>query len=89
MADEHGQHQRSGSSVTTAEESCFSNMVGEATAKTVESGFGIAEAAKIGTAETAKSLDMAVSSVLAVPPWPVCEIAAFARSAQVIISPPF
>jgi hypothetical protein len=31
---------------------------------------------------------MAVSSVLAVPPCPVCEIAAFARSAQVIISPP-
>jgi hypothetical protein len=84
-----GQHQRSESSVTAMKESCFSNMVGEVTAKTDESSFGIAEAATIGTAETAKSLEIAVSSVLTLPFWLFCEIAAFTRSAQVIISPPF
>jgi hypothetical protein len=70
------------------EESYFSNMVGEVTAKTDESGFGIAEAATIGTDETARSLVTAVSSVLAVPPQPLRSTAAFARSAQVIISAP-
>ena len=88
IADEFGQHQRSGSSDTAMEESCFSNTAGEGTAKTDESSSGIAEAATVGTAETAKTLEIAVSSVLAVPPWRDCEIAAFARSAQVIISAP-
>jgi hypothetical protein len=70
------------------EESCFSNMVGEGTAKTDESVSDIAETATAGTDETARSRETAVSSVLAGPFWPVCEIATFARSAQVIISPP-
>ena len=88
MAGECGQHQRSGSSVTAMEESCFSNMAWEGTAKTVESSSGNSVTATAGTDETVRSLATAVSSVLTVPFWPFCEIAAFARYAQVIISPP-
>jgi len=60
MADESGQHQRSGSSVTAMEESCFSNTAGEGTAKTDESCSDFAETASVGTAETAKNLKAAV-----------------------------
>ena len=41
-----------------------------------------------GTAKTDVSLEICVSSVLAVPIWPFCAVAAFARSAQVITAPP-
>ena len=61
-----GQHQPSGSSVTAREESCFSNMTGDGTAKTVESRSSMEEMATLGTDETAKSLEIAVSSVLTV-----------------------
>jgi hypothetical protein len=70
------------------DDSGFSNTEGVSTVKIDESSSGIAEAATVGTDETAKSLEKAVSSVLAVALWPVCEIAAFARSVQVLISPP-
>ena len=82
MADEFGQHQRSRSSVTAMKESCFSNTAGEGTAKTDESRSGNRETASVDTDETVKSLEIVVSSVLAVPLWPFCAIAAFARPAE-------
>ena len=84
MADEWGQHQRSGSSGTTSEDSHFSNTVGEGTAKTDENRLGNAEEVCAGTDETAKSVDSGVLAVLAVPPRHFGEISAFARSAQLI-----
>jgi hypothetical protein len=78
MAEEWGQHQRS----------CFSNMALEATVKTDESPSDFAYPSMVVTAETDKSLLTAVSSVLAVPFWPVRAIEAFTRSAHVIIWSP-